>query len=98
MGIVAVKGPPSGAVFVTGLRVGETDADALAPCGRRYVRVGTTPNSKGLASVTWLSLGQSVVIPCGGRVEVEATSAASIPDTPAKAGKAGRFLNRATPF
>jgi len=78
-GVVLAHAPPSGVVYVHGTRVGETDAPALAPCGRRYVRIGTRGPGPGLRGVAWLSAGQSVEIPCGKMVEIPAT-----PDHPLK--------------
>ena len=97
-GVVQVHSPPAGVVYVHGTKVGETDAPALAPCGRRYVRVGTAGPGPGLKGVSWLSAGQSIEIPCGKMVEIPATPDHPITDKPGKKEDGKRPYNPKSAF
>jgi serine/threonine-protein kinase len=78
MGALVVKSPPEGVVYTNGIAVGETDQAAMAPCGRRFVRVGTKLGPAGLKAVSWLSEGQSVDVPCRQVLEISAVPAVPI--------------------
>src|SRR5262249_48592117 len=75
-GYLVVHSPVSATVYVNGRKVGPTNEATRALCGKRFVRLGT-PNEPG--PPYWVAPGQTVVIPCRGRVEVEAKPAPSPP-------------------
>jgi serine/threonine protein kinase len=98
MASLVVESPPKGAVFVNGVALGETDRAFVAPCGRRYVRVGTAPGPKGLAGVSWLSPGQSVKLECGKGHVVRGMPEAPLPDGPGKNTRNGPPPRGDAPF
>ncbi|MBI5534241.1 MAG: protein kinase [Deltaproteobacteria bacterium] len=87
MGAILVKSPPEGVVYVNGIMRGETDKVLTAPCGRRFLRVGTKIGPMGLKAVSWLSDGQSAVIPCRKTMQIDATPANPIRNIPKKQPK-----------
>jgi len=63
---LVVHGPPHGVVFVQGVPVGRTGEELDVPCGIGYVRIGPSPIRGAMPTVSWLSEGRSVNLPCGG--------------------------------
>ncbi len=80
LGVLIVRSPPEGTVYVWGVPVGETNERLEVACGhQKFVRVGTRPGSRGLMDTSWLAPGQSVLIRCGEVVEVPAKPRYSTP-------------------
>jgi len=73
LGVLIVRSPPEGTVYVSGVPLGETNERLELACGRqKFVRVGTRPGPGGLVNTTWLTPGQSVMIRCREAVEIAA--------------------------
>jgi hypothetical protein len=62
MGFLTVKTPDPYDVYINGQRVGPTNAPAIAPCGQRFMRLGTMKNNE----VAYVGRGQTVLIQCKG--------------------------------
>jgi hypothetical protein len=78
-GYITVRSPVNANVYVNGKSAGVTNEQLVALCGKWFVRLGT-PTASG--HPFWVAPGQTVVIPCQGKVEIEAKPA---PSPPAKA-------------
>ncbi len=71
-GMLIVRGPPEGDVYVMGKRVGKTDEPILTECGQRFVRVGTPAHGGAISTVRWIGTGRSVRLRCGEKTVVSA--------------------------
>lgn len=72
LGVLTVRGQGDARVYVNGEDLGPLNEALKAPCGLRYVRLGTA--REGTRPPTWLSPGQSVTIACRAATEIEAPS------------------------
>ena len=68
--VLLVHSPPEGWVYVQGAPAGKTDEPIETSCGRRFVRVGTEMDERGMQGVRWLSEGKPLLLRCGQRHEV----------------------------
>jgi serine/threonine-protein kinase len=71
--VLVVQAPPEGWVYVQGAMAGKTGEPIETSCGKRFVRVGTEVDARGMHGVSWLSPGQGVLLRCGERLVVPAT-------------------------
>ena len=69
--VLIVHAPPEGVVYLMGRPIGRTGQPIVTDCGQKFIRVGTTMGSGGLADVRWLAEGTSVTLRCGQRSVVK---------------------------
>jgi len=70
VGYLTVRGKGEARVYVNGVDLGPLNQALKAPCGLKYVRLGTA--TKGAHPPSWLSPGQSVAIACRAATEIAA--------------------------
>ena len=80
MGYLTVASPGAATVFVNGAAVGDVNTPLEVACGRRFIRLGTSPD--GGAVTTWLAPGQTVEIPCQGALRTEIVPVTTAPPPP----------------
>jgi serine/threonine protein kinase len=98
IGWLYMHAPPEGTVYVSGVPTGETDEWVRVVCGKsHFIRVGTKPGRRGLAAVSWLAPGQSLLVRCGAPMQATATPRYPVPERPAQGKKGGTFEPK-TPF
>ncbi len=68
-GYLVLQGVADARAFVNGADVGPSEQRVAAPCGARFVRIGTAAAAG--RPTSWLTKGRSVVVACRGETRVE---------------------------